>query len=455
MIFETRNPTTEKVIQQYETLEEAQVEAIIQKSEHSFAHWRNIKTEKRADYLYRIAALLRQRKQDYAILIAEEMGKPINDGQKEIEKCAWVCEYYAENAEKLLEPQTINTEYSSSSIHYQPLGIIFAIMPWNFPFWQVFRFAAPNLMAGNVAILRHAENTTGCGLAIAQLFLDAGFPEYTFQTVVITHETAEFIIKHPLIRGVTLTGSPNAGRSIASQAGQAIKKVVLELGGNDPYLILKDADLVQAANVCVQSRLFNSGQVCIAAKRIIVEEAIYDEFQSLVLEELRHYTLGDPLDSATRLGPLARADLRETVHQQVLTNLSQGAQLIVGGVIPTKTGVFYPPTVIGNVTQNMAVMREEIFGPVITLIPAKNLEEAIRMANDHPYGLAAAIFTRDIEQGRQIAIERLHAGTCNVNTLVSSDPRLPFGGIKDSGYGRELGLEGLREFVNIKTVCIK
>ncbi len=383
------------------------------------------------------------------------MGKPILASTAEIEKCQLACNFYAENAEKFLAPRSVVTNKTKSFVVYRPLGIIFAIMPWNYPFWQVFRCAAPNLMAGNAMLLRHSPNSTGAGLAIEELCREAGLPQNLFRTLVIDNETAAQVIKHHQIKGVTLTGSPRAGAIVGSTAASALKKVVLELGGSDPYIVLKDADLAKAAKICVASRLNNSGQVCIAAKRIIVVNSVREQFEKLVLDELKNYHMGDPMDNSYNLGPLARADLRETVHRQVQDCISKGATLLMGGKIPSNPGFYYPPTVLKDIGPNMAAMKEEIFGPVIALINAKDEDEAIHIANDSDYGLAAAVFTENIQRGEEIATNKIHAGTCAVNDLVSSDPRLPFGGIKNSGFGRELGEEGIREFTNVKTVYIK
>ena len=454
MVIETRNPATGEITHKYPMMSLDQVKPIIQASHAAFLHWEQTSFSKRADLFKNLVRLLKGNKNKLAELITTEMGKPITDAVKEIEKCAWVCEYFADETENLLAAREVKTHYKKSYVCYQPLGSIFAIMPWNFPFWQVFRFAAPNLMAGNTAVLNHAPITTGCSLAIEELFLNAGFPENVFRTLIVSHEIAEFVIKHPFIRGVTLTGSPRAGRIVAAHAGSALKKVVLELGGNDAYLIMHDADLDRAAESCVASRLANSGQVCIAAKRLIIDESVYHQFEELILDKITHYQMGDPMDPNTNLGPLAREDLRANVHHQVETNLKVGAKLLTGGIITEIQGYFYPPTVITKINETMPVMREEIFGPVLTLIPAANEEHMFELANAGPYGLAAAVFSENIPYAEKIAKEKLHAGTCTVNSYVVSDPRLPFGGIKDSGFGRELSVEGIQEFVNIKTICL-
>lgn len=455
MTIKTINPATEQVINTYQEMPLHIVNNIIDSTDQAFQIWKKTPFPERSQKLLQIADLLEKNKETYAKLITTEMGKPISSSTSEIEKCQWCCRYYAENAEKFLKPKPVATDKSKSFIVYQPLGIIFGIMPWNYPFWQVFRYAAPNLMAGNAILLRHAPITTGAGLAIEELCQKADLPLNLFRTLVIDNDMAATVIKHPKIRGVTLTGSPRAGRIVGGLAAGALKKVVLELGGSDPYLILKDADLHQAAKISVASRLNNSGQVCIAAKRIIVVDSVREQFEKLVLAELKNYHIGNPSDPKTTLGPLARADLRDNVHHQVQECIRQGATLMVGGEIPSRPGFYYPPTLLKNLKPGMPAFNEEIFGPVIALISAKDEEEAIRLANDSEFGLSAAVFTQNIDRGQEIAAHAIQTGTCAVNDSVSSDPRLPFGGIKNSGFGRELGEEGLREFTNIKTVYIK
>jgi len=375
-----------------------------------------------------------------------------------VEKCAWGCTYFADHAEETLQPRVVKTEMARSYVSFQPLGVVLAIMPWNFPFWQVFRFASAGMMAGNATLLKHASACTGTALAIEELFREAGFPEDLFRTLVITGPAAANLIEHPLVRGVTLTGSDQTGRLVAARAGQALKKVVMELGGSDPYLILDDHDdesLARAAEICVTARMLVSGQVCISAKRLIVVDAVREAFTQKVLERLRRCRMGDPLAAETDLGPLARADLREEVHAQVRASVERGARLLLGGEIPAGPGFFYPPTLLAEVRKGMPAYDQEVFGPVVAILPARDESEAIRIANDTPYGLGAAVFTRDLARGESIACRELEAGTCVVNAAVSTDPRLPFGGIKDSGYGRELSQEGIREFTNVKTVHVR
>jgi succinate-semialdehyde dehydrogenase/glutarate-semialdehyde dehydrogenase len=383
------------------------------------------------------------------------MGKPVRDGRAEAEKCAWVCEYYAENAEAFLQPEVIPTDARKSFVTFQPVGVVLAVMPWNFPFWQVFRFAAPALMAGNTGVLKHASNVPGCALAIEEVFRRAGFPDHAFRTLLIGSKAVEAVIEHPLVRAVTLTGSTPAGKAVASKAGAMIKKTVLELGGSDAYVVLEDADLEATVATCVASRLINAGQSCIAAKRFVVVEAVRSRFEDAFVTRMRQATVGDPLDEATQVGPLARHDLRDDLHHQVQASLAQGATCLLGGMIPEGPGAYYPPTVLTQVSKGMPAYDEELFGPVAAILAVPDEQEAIRVANDSVFGLGAAVFTRDLAKGEHLAAHALEAGCCFVNALVKSDPRLPFGGIKESGYGRELSAYGIKEFVNIKTVFVQ
>lgn len=455
MPIQTFNPSTGIALKTYTCLPNVDIDALIQAAHKTYQTWHKTSVQERAKHMSRLADLLIKNKDKYAALIATEMGKPITSGRAEIEKCALACRHYATHSATYLAPRTIQTEATKSYICYEPTGLLFAIMPWNFPFWQVFRCAAPNLMAGNGVILKHAPIVTGCALAIEDLFREAGFPAGIFLTLVIDEEQAKQVIAHPHIIGVTLTGSERAGKAVAAEAGKHTKKVVLELGGNDPYLILEDADLEQAAEICLQSRLANSGQVCIAAKRLIVVASIKEVFQKYVMAQLDRYTMGDPLDEHIQLGPLARADLRKKLHQQIQISVSQGARLVCGGRVPTGKGFYYPITVLDNVKEGMLACEDELFGPVITFITAKDEADAIRIANNSRYGLGAAIFTRDSARGEKIAATQLKAGSCFVNKSVTSDARLPFGGTKSSGFGRELAEVGMHEFMNIKTVVVR
>ncbi|MBK6915205.1 MAG: NAD-dependent succinate-semialdehyde dehydrogenase [Ignavibacteriales bacterium] len=428
---------------------------MVDKAHEQFIKWRKTSFEFRASKIRSAAAILRKRKEEFAKLMTLEMGKPIVQARAEVEKCAWVCDYYADNAEKFLTDEIVETDAQKSFISFQPIGIVLAVMPWNFPFWQVFRFASPTLMAGNAAILKHSSNVSGCALAIEKIFEEAGFPSGLFRTILVSSKNIEPIIKHPLIKAVTLTGSVTAGKSIASLAGSLIKKTVLELGGSDPYLILEDADIESAAECCVTARLLNGGQSCIAAKRFIIVESVYDEFEKIFLEKMKSKKMGDPFDESNSIGPQASIQLRDELHQQVLKSIELGAKLLLGGEIPEINGAYYPPTVLANVRKGMPAFEEELFGPVAALIKVVNEEEAIRNANESNFGLGAAVFTSDKTHGEFIAKEKLNTGCCFVNEFVRSDPRLPFGGINESGYGRELSTFGIREFVNIKTVFIK
>jgi succinate-semialdehyde dehydrogenase/glutarate-semialdehyde dehydrogenase len=431
-----------------------QIEAIIRAAHEESLEWRRTSFDQRATLMRRAAEVLLERVESYAGLMAREMGKPVRDGRAEVEKCAWVCQYYAEHAEGFLADETIETDASKSFVTYQPLGVILAVMPWNFPFWQVFRFAAPGLMAGNAAVLKHASNVPGCGLAIEEVFHEAGFPAALFRALLIGSGSVEAVIRNPTVKAVTLTGSVPAGRAVAEVAGSEIKKTVLELGGSDPYLILSDADVTAAAATCATSRLINSGQSCIAAKRFVVVQEHVEEFQKAFKAQMEAVQMGDPLQEEIELGPQARHDLRDELHRQVQESLEAGAELILGGEIPEGPGAYYPATILGKVKKGMPAYDEELFGPVAAIIPVKDDDEAVRAANDSNFGLGAAVFTRDRERGERIAAEKLEAGACFVNAFVRSDPRLPFGGVKWSGYGRELSRQGIQEFVNIKTVYI-
>ncbi len=454
MKIKTINPATESILHQYSMFTQEQVDQIIVDSSAVFQSWRQTDVGFRSQLMRNMARCLRSKQDELAKLMALEMGKPITAGKSEIEKCAWVCEYYADTAPAYLQPRFVKTDLQKSLVCYQPLGLIFAIMPWNYPFWQVYRFAVPNLMAGNVGLLKHASISTGTGNAIRDLFLEAGFPEHVFEHLIIDKDMAAYVIAHEQVRGVTLTGSEKAGKTIASLAGAHLKKTVLELGGNDPYVVLADADLDVAAEKITMSRLNNMGQTCIAAKRVIVVKSVASQLLEKILALLKNYSMGDPLDPNTKLGPMARPDLRETVHQQVLKSMELGAQLVTGGVIPQQTGYFYPPTILTGVCPGMPAFDDELFGPVFAIIEAHDELEAIRLANQTRFGLGAAVFTRDLVRGEKIARDEIESGTCVVNGMVVSDPRLPFGGVKHSGFGRELSHEGFLEFMNIKTIGV-
>lgn len=449
------NPATNELLKEYDPFNSEKVNSIINLVHTEWESYKTTNFSYRSSLMKDAAEVLRQNKDEYAELMTLEMGKPIAQSEAEVEKCAWVCDYYAENAEKFLSDEPVATDASKSFTAFEPLGIVLAVMPWNFPFWQVFRFAAPALMAGNAGLLKHASNVMGCALAIEDVFRKAGFPEHIFRTLVIPSKQVSEVIENPLVKAVTLTGSTPAGKAVAAAAGKELKKTVLELGGSDPYLILEDANLEAAAEICAASRLINGGQSCIAAKRFIVVESVYDDFKELFLESMRKKKMGDPFNRNNDLGPQATEALRDDLHQQTVKSIEMGAELLLGGTIPDDDGAYYPPTVLGNVKKGMPAFDEELFGPVAPLIKVKDENEAIEAANDTVFGLGAAVFTRDTSRGENIAKKKLQAGACFVNGLVKSDPRLPFGGIKESGYGRELAAFGIREFVNIKAVWIK
>ena len=454
MAIESINPATGETLKTYAETSRAQVDDIIGKTHEAFLAWRRTSFEERARRMRGAARILRKNAEAYARLMAQEMGKPVRDGIGEAQKCALACEFYADNAEKFLAREPVKTEARESFVTFNPIGVVLAVMPWNFPFWQVFRFAAPALMAGNAAVLKHASNVPGCALAIEEIFREADFPENLFRTLMIGSGQVEPVIEHALVRAVTLTGSGPAGRKVASKAAAMLKKSVLELGGSDPYLVLEDADLDLAATVCTKGRLVNSGQSCIAAKRFIVVDEVRREFEKRFVEKMKAAKVGDPLSPETEVGPLARQDLREALHRQVTESLRKGARCLLGGKIPEGAGAYYPPTVLTDVSAGMPAYEEELFGPVAAVIAVKNEAEAIATANDSVFGLAGAVITRDIARGERIAAELIESGCVFVNESVRSDPRLPFGGVKESGYGRELPEYGIKEFVNIKTVYV-
>jgi succinate-semialdehyde dehydrogenase/glutarate-semialdehyde dehydrogenase len=453
-IIRSVNPVDGSLIQSYKIYGEEKIESILSTATMAFREINVVSLETRKKWLLNAADLLENETEEYAMTITREMGKTFSSAVAEVKKCAWVCRYYAENAENFLKDELVDTEAYKSKISYRPLGVILAIMPWNYPFWQVFRFAAPALMAGNVGLLKHASNVPGSALAIESIFQKAGFPDGAFSTLLIKSDQVATLMEDSRIKGVTLTGSGPAGSAVASLAGKNIKKSVLELGGSDAYIVLEDADIELAADQCFQSRILNAGQSCIGAKRFIIVEKVYDQWLKLFQGKMENATMGDPLKDVD-LGPLARNDLRDEVHHQVLQSIEKGANLLCGGYIPDSKGSYYPPTILTDVKPGMPAYEEEIFGPVASVIKVNNENEAIDVANDSPFGLGACVFTEDKSKGENIATEKLEAGCCFVNQFVKSDPRLPFGGINSSGYGRELSRFGIREFVNIKTVWIK
>jgi len=453
MSIQSINPATGDVLETFDETGDSEIERILSGAQAAFQEWRRVPYATRAVHMDKAAHLLRARKTEYARVMALEMGKPVTQGEAEVDKCAWACEYYAAHAERLLAEQPRETDASRSYVRFDPLGPVLAVMPWNFPFWQVFRFAAPALMAGNVGVLKHASNVPRCAITIEEVFRDAGFPRGVFTTALVGSSAVARLVSDPRIAAATLTGSDRAGSSIAEQAGRELKKTVLELGGSDPFVVLGDADVPAAARVAADARLVNSGQSCIAAKRFIAVEAVADDFTARFVEELKARRVGDPLARETQVGPLARVDLRDALHQQVEESLKRGAKLLLGGEIPPGKGAFYPPTALAEVDKGMAAFDEETFGPVAAVIRARDEGDAIRLANDSPFGLGASVWTRDRARAEQVA-SQIEAGNVFVNGLVKSDPRLPFGGVKRSGYGRELSEYGIREFVNIKTVWI-
>jgi len=454
MNIEAINPATGEMIHTYKEMTPGEVQGILEEAHRVFPDWRKTGFAERAALVRTAARVLLENRDEYAAHMTGEMGKPITESRAEVEKCARVCIYYADHAEAFLQPEVIETDASKSFVTYQPLGLLLAVMPWNFPFWQLFRFAAPALMAGNVGVLKHASNVPGCALEIEGVFRQAGFPKGVFRSLLVSSPRVAGIIGNPLVKAVTITGSVPAGKAVAATAGAVIKKTVLELGGSDPYVILEDADLESAVNTCVTSRLINSGQSCIAAKRFVVVEPLRERFEALFVEQMRARKMGDPLEEDTVLGPQARHDLRDELHRQVAASIEQGARCLLGGQVPAGKGAYYPPTVLTDVTKGMPAYDAELFGPVAAIIPVKDEAEAIRVANDSVFGLGAAVFTRDLAKGERIATTELETGCCFVNAFVKSDPRLPFGGVKESGYGRELASHGIREFVNVKTVYV-
>ncbi|HIB60367.1 MAG TPA: NAD-dependent succinate-semialdehyde dehydrogenase [Candidatus Marinimicrobia bacterium] len=455
MSLRSINPANGEEIAVYKEMSTDEVDGILTAVNDAFNSWRKTSFSIRGELLKNAAAILQSNKEAFGRLMSLEMGKPYSQSLAEVVKCAKGCEYYADNTEEILADRIIETDASKSYVSHQPIGIVLAVMPWNFPFWQVFRFAAPALMAGNVGVLKHASNVQGCALAIEKIFVDSGFPENVFRTLVIGSKHVENVINNPHVKAVTLTGSTPAGRAVASQSGAALKKTVLELGGSDPYVILKDADLDQAVEACVIGRLLNTGQSCIAAKRFIVVTDVLADFQERLIDEMRVKKWGDPFEEDVDLGPMVNETARDEIHNQVLRSVEKGAAILLGGKVPDNPGAYYPATVLGNVRPGMPAFDEELFGPVAAVIAAENEAEAIKLANQTPFGLGAAVFTSDIKKGEKIASEQLEAGSCFVNDFVRSDPRLPFGGIKASGYGRELSSNGILEFVNSKTVYIR
>jgi len=460
MTLRSVNPATEELIAQYDEHDDQEIDRRIERAWTAFLSWRETSFAERAERMRAAAKVLRDDQDEWADVMTREMGKPIEQAEGEAEKCAWVCEYFAEQAEVFLAGEEIATDASKSGVRYDPLGPVLAIMPWNFPFWQVFRFAAPGLMAGNVGLLKHAENVPGCALAIEEIFHAAGFPDGVFTTLLTTPENAPAIIADERVRAVTLTGSVRAGRAVAAEAGKYLKKTVLELGGSDPFIVLEDYDPKEAAKAATTARTINSGESCIAAKRFFPVESIADAFEEELVRQMEALTVGDPLDRSVKIGPMARADLRETLHDQVERSVAAGAKVLTGGAPidgeggEDGKGYFYRPTVLSGVTPGMPAFDEELFGPVAAVIRVRDADEAVALANRSEYGLGASVWTEDRARAEELA-GRIESGSVFVNGIVKSDPRLPFGGVKSSGYGRELSAFGIRELVNVKTLWMK
>jgi succinate-semialdehyde dehydrogenase / glutarate-semialdehyde dehydrogenase len=451
------NPATEEELASYDEFTADEVQQAIVEAYEAQRAWQETSFAHRSELLRKTAAELRSGSGEFAALITREMGKPIRESEAEIDKCAWNCEFYAEEGQAFLADRQIFSSAETSYVTYEPIGVVLAIMPWNFPFWQVFRFAAPVLMAGNSALLKHSPNVSGCALAIEELLRKVGFPPGLFRTLLISDasvtEATASLLNDPRVAAVTLTGSERAGAAVGAVAGRALKKSVLELGGSDPFIVLDDADVATVAQLGARSRFINGGQSCIAAKRFIVAEQVADEFEQRFVEAVAAMPVGDPLDSTTSIGPMARADLLDGLTRQVEESVERGARALLGGKRLPRRGYFFEPTVLADVDPDMPAFRQETFGPVAALVHARDEEAAIALANDTPYGLSASVWTRDIERGLRLG-RRVTSGALFVNGVVASDPRLPFGGTKRSGYGRELSAEGIREFTNIRTVWI-
>jgi succinate-semialdehyde dehydrogenase / glutarate-semialdehyde dehydrogenase len=451
----THDPATGQPGRSYEGHTRDEALAIARDVRRAFEDWRRTSFTDRAKLMKRAAAVLRRRQGEFAEIMTAEMGKILKDGRAEVEKCAFNCDHFADAAEKYLAREPVDLGGPKAFVTYNPLGVVLAVMPWNFPFWQVFRFAAPALMAGNGAVLKHASNVPGSALAIEAVFREAGFPENLFRTVLVPSRDVRALIEDPAIAAVTLTGSVEAGRQVASAAGAVLKKSVLELGGSDAYLVLEDADIGKAAQVCAAARMVNAGQSCIAGKRFIVVKAVREAFERAFIDAMNAYAMGDPRDDGTKLGPLQSVVARDEVHKQVEESVAAGARLLAGGEVPDRPGAWYPATVLGGVRPGIPVYEEEVFGPVAAIIEATDEADAIRIANASPFGLGSGVLTRDLARGERIAADELEAGLSFVNGNVRSDPRMPFGGVKDSGYGRECSYFGIREFTNIKSVLVE
>jgi len=454
MSIQSINPFNGKVLQEFEAHTDAQIEDTLQSAESTYRKWRKTQFNERSSLMHKAAEVLRKNKDKYAQIMTDEMGKTKKEAIAEVEKCALCCDYYADNAEKFLADEPLQIDQGEAYIAYDPIGTVLAIMPWNFPFWQVIRFAAPNLMAGNVGILKHASNVPQCALALEEVFREAGFPKGCFQSLLIPSKKVDNMLGDARIKAATLTGSEGAGSKVAAKAGQELKKTVLELGGSDPFIVLADADIEKAATTAVKARMINCGQSCIAAKRFIIVEEAYEQFMEVFTRKMSALKQGDPNEDDVDYGPMAREDLAEELLEQVQKSVEKGAEIILGGDRPDKEGAFFNATILGNLKSGMPAYEEELFGPVATVFKARDEEEAILIANDSPYGLGGCVWTQDIEKGKRF-VRQVESGAVYINKMTASHPALPFGGVKKSGYGRELSHLGIREFVNQKTVWLE
>ena len=451
---DTINPATEQVINSYTLLSQAQAEQVIEKSHETYLKWRLTSFTERAQHLNKLASLFESQKEALAKLMTEEMGKVYEQGFQEVQLCADICRYTAEHGADMLSDEERDMQGGRAIISYRPTGVLLGIQPWNFPLYQVIRYSAANIMAGNTTVLKHAGNVFGMAEKIETLFLQAGFPEHCFSNLLVDGKTASALIPHSAISGVTFTGSDGTGKEVAEQAAKHVKKTVLELGSNDAFVVLDDADLALAVKACLQGRIINNGQTCVAAKRFVVVDSLYNDFKEALSQQFKAIKMGDPMDEDTELGPMAREDLRDKIHQQVQDSVNAGAKVIVGGEIPQQTGYYYPPTVLENLSPGMPAYDDELFGPVASLIKAKDNDDAMRIANDSRYGLGGGIFSKDEKKAIELAKKHFDTGMININGYGLAQPNLPFGGVKDSGYGREHGGFGIREFVNVKSIMI-
>lgn len=451
MEFKSINPFDNSVVTTHQGLTKNEINNKLETAQRAFESWKNVQLSDRVGLLKKAGQILRDNLEEYAKMITIEMGKPINESRSEVNKCAWVCDYYADNAVQFLEDEIISTDASLSYVKHDPIGGVLAVMPWNFPFWQVFRFAAPTLTAGNTGLLKHAPNVFGCAKLIESVFAKAGYPDGVFQNLIVHHDHTEHIIAHRGVRAVSLTGSERAGSAVATLAGKYIKKSLLELGGNNAFIVMEDADIDLAVKTAVTARLLNCGQSCIAAKRFILIGSVYEVFVAKFVEAVSGLISGNPLDEATQIGPMARIDLADQLHEQVNKSLHMGAKLLLGGI---QKECYHSPTILGEVIQGMPAFDQETFGPLAAMIRAKDIDHAYELASMSNYGLGVSVFTKDIDKALANA-HRVSDGAYFVNELVKSDPRLPFGGTKQSGYGRELAKDGMMEFVNRKTIYVK